>query len=294
MSNSQKSKRVGPKIEQKLTLTRKEYIYLQVLEAPIYFLSQKYETKEKLISEADYYASPRNLHEELEMLIPFLGLPEEEEHIAEYVVYNIDSKGKLRINANELAERFNISIEKAQKIIDTIYEAFSEEIQQLSSERENDYILPDVTITESEIIVKRIEVKDPIISKALQMREETLRKICEIVKSVNEPFFKGYRKYPQILTMRYVSKLLGLNISTISRAVRNKYVNTPRGVLPLRIFFGRILNPQLIINEINELLKIDSNLTDKQLSILLKSTGINISRRTVNKYRRLSKLKGEE
>lgn len=290
MPDSKKSKDNGlkPKIEQKLILTNKEKIYIEVLEAPTYLLLEKYGQREISIEiEDSYYPIHKDLHQQLDMMIPFLGLEDEDEKIAEYVIYNIDSKGKLRVSAQEVAQKFGVSVEKAREIIDTIYEAFSEEINQLSSEDEENYILPDVAIMPDYVEVRKIEVKDPVVMKAIEMREETLRKICEIVRKINEPFLRGYRKYPHVVTMKYVANLVGLHVSTVSRAVNRKYVNTPIGVLPLRIFFGRLLNPKLVMNEIKELLKIDSKLTDKQLVILLKSLGINISRRTVNKYRNL-------
>lgn len=282
-----KSTELKPKIEQKLILTSTEKLYLQVLEAPYYLLAQRYTSKEIFIDiHTEYYASSDDLHHELERLLPFLGLSDEEEKIAEYVIYNIDSKGMLRITPNELSEKYGISIDKAQEIIDTICGEFKEEINQLSSV-EGGYIIPDANITAEYVEVRKIEVKDPVVSKALAMREETLRKICELVRQVNEYFLKGYRKYPQVLTMKYTSKTLGLSISTISRAVKGKYVSTPKGTLPLRFFFGRIINGEIVKREIEEMLKLDSKLTDTQLSILLKSVGINISRRTVNKYRNM-------
>lgn len=289
MSDSKKFKsaELKPKIEQKLVLTSTERLYLQVLEAPFYLLAQRYPSKEILIEpDTEYLASSEDLHHELEMLLPFLGLSDEEEKIAEYVIYNIDSKGRLRITPEEISEKFDISIEKAQEIIDTLYREFKEEINQLSDFEEG-YIIPDVTITAEYVEVRKIEVKDPVVSKALAMREETLSKICDLVRKANEYFLKGYRKYPQVLTMRYVAKMLGLNISTISRAVKNKYVSTPKGTLPLRFFFGRVINGQVLKREIEEMLKLDEKLTDNQLTILLKSVGINISRRTVNKYRNM-------
>lgn len=289
MPDSEKSKNteLGPKIEQKLVLTSTEKLYLQVLEAPFYLLAQRYQSREILIEpEEEYFASTEDLHHELEMLLPFLGFSDEEEKIAEYIIYNIDSKGRLRITPEELSEQFNISPEKAQEIIDTLYKEFKEEINQLSSFEEG-YIIPDVTMTAERIEVRKIEVKDPVISKALAMREETLSKICELVRKANEYFLKGYRKYPQVLTMSYIAKMVGLNISTVSRAVKNKYVSTPKGTLPLRFFFGRIINGEVLKREIEEMLKLDERLTDNQLTILLKSMGINISRRTVNKYRNM-------
>lgn len=294
VTNPVEKKLFGPKIEQKLILTSIEKIYLKVLEAPFSLLMQRYGAKEKLVDfENEIYATHEELHEELVKLLPFIGLTDEDEKIAEYVIYNIDSRGFLRIDANELSEEFNISIEKAQEIIDLILNEFSEEIKQYSSNSWEDvqYVIPDVEITAEKVEVRKIEVKDPVIAKAISMREETLRKICELVRKSNEYFLRGYRKYPQTLTMKYVANMLDLHISTVSRAVKGKYVNTPIGLLPLRLFFGRIINSELIKKEIKELLNVDEKLTDEQLTLLLNSMGLTISRRTVNKYRNELKKK---
>ncbi|MCX7654139.1 MAG: RNA polymerase subunit sigma-54 [Fervidobacterium sp.] len=289
MSDSKRSKgnEIGPKIQQKLLLTTVEKTYLQVLETPIYLLAQRYGSKEYLTEFGEeYFTSMKDLHHELEMLLPFLNLTDEQEKIAEYIIYNIDSKGKIRITAQELSDEFGVAVEEAQNLINTIYEEFFQEINQFSS-LEDEYIIPDVIMTPEYVEVKKIEVKDPVVSKALALREETLTRICELLRSANEYFLKGYRKYPQLLTMRYVARNIGLSISTVSRAVKNKYVSTPRGTLLLRQFFGRVISSEILKEEIKELLRLDPKLTDNQLAILLRSIGIDISRRTVNKYRNM-------
>lgn len=259
---------------------------MQVLEAPAYLLKEKYMNVQELNDEI--YPSPEDLHTILEKLLPFLVLPDEDEKVLEYVIYNIDSKGRLRISEEELSEEFEIPLDKAKSLIKLLFEEFQNEIDHYSESTDGSiYLFPDVTIDVNHVEVRKIEVSDPFVSKALQMREETLYNVCEFVREVNEYFLRGYRKYPQIVTMTHVANSLGLNIATVSRAVRSKVANTPRGILPLRMFFGKGPNKELIMNEIRELLKVDNKLTDHQLMLLLRSIGINISRRTVNKYRNM-------
>jgi len=285
MSDSKRTDKITQSLEQKLILTRTEKFYLQVLEAPAYLLRERYMDVREINDEI--YPSPEDLHTSLEKLVPFLYLSDDDEKIAEYVIYNIDSRGKLRISEEELCEKFGIPFDKASYIIKLVFDEFHDEIDRYSSNDDGMYIFPDATIDVDHVEVRVIEVSDPFVAKALQMREETLYKICSFVREVNEYFLRGYRKYPQIVTMTHVANMLNLNTATISRAVKNKFVNTPRGVLPLRMFFGKGPNKELIMNEIRELLKVDSNLTDRQVMLLLKSVGINISRRTVNKYRNM-------
>jgi len=285
MSDSKRTDKITQSLEQKLILTRTEKFYLQVLEAPAYLLRERYMDVREINDEI--YPSPEDLHTSLEKLVPFLYLSDDDEKIAEYVIYNIDSRGKLRISEEELCEKFGIPFDKASYIIKLVFDKFHDEIDRYSSNDDGMYIFPDATIDVDHVEVRVIEVSDPFVAKALQMREETLYKICRFVREVNEYFLRGYRKYPQIVTMTRVANMLNLNTATISRAVKNKFVNTPRGVLPLRMFFGKGPNKELVMNEIRELLKVDSNLTDHQVMLLLKSVGINISRRTVNKYRNM-------
>ena len=286
-NNSEQS--LIPKLEQKLLLTKTEKTYLAVLETPFHVLKNKYIPA--IDMEDTYYSYNEDLHEVLNKLLPFLGLSDEEEKIAEYIIYNIDSRGKIRVTPDELVQKYSITPENADRLINTILSEFSEEIRQNSQQEEPYYIEPDVILAPDKIEVRKIEVKDPVIAKALQMREETIFKICEEVRKVNEYFLRGYRKYPQLLTMRYIAKLLGLHVSTISRAVRNKYASTPFGVLPLRFFFGKTLNKRIILEELQKILSIDESITDSYIALVLKSMGINISRRTVNKYRKMIEKK---
>jgi RNA polymerase sigma-54 factor len=274
-----------PRLEQKLLLTKTERFYLNILELPYHILREKYLPVVEI--DDTYHPYSEDLHEVLVKLLPYLGLTDQEEKVAEYIIYNIDSSGKLRITPLELAEKFNIQVQQAKELIDLIFTEFAEEIQQNTVNENLMYIEPDIIMTPEKVEVRKIEVKDPIIAKALQMREETLFRICEEIRKVNEYFLRGYRKYPQIFTMRYMARLLGVHVSTISRAVRNKHVSTPLGILPLRFFFGRILNKKIVLQEIEKLLKLDSELTDAHITLVLKSAGIQISRRTVNKYRRM-------
>lgn len=275
----------GPRLEQKLLLTRTEKLYLNILEAPYHVLREKYLPVVEL--DDTYHPYAEDLHEVLVKLLPYLGLSDQEEQIAEYIIYNIDSTGKLRITPEELTEKFSIDLLHAQKMVELILTEFSEEIAQHTFNEDQAYIEPDVIMTPEKVEVRKIDVRDPIIAKALQMREETIAKICEEIRKVNEYFLRGYRKYPQVFTMRYMARLLGLHVSTVSRAVRNKYVSTPFGILPLRFFFGRTINRKIILQEIEKLLSMDDNLTDFHITLVLKSAGIQISRRTVNKYRKI-------
>ena len=96
--------------------------------------------------------------------------------------------------------------------------------------------------------------------------------------------------------MKVVADRLGVHESTIARAVANKYIDTPRGLFPLRFFFTNALTmdsgAEIATNNVRDLIKdlIDNEnkkkpLSDQAISNLMKEKGVHCARRTVAKYR---------
>ena len=109
------------------------------------------------------------------------------------------------------------------------------------------------------------------------------------------PLLEFRQTEPQQGDHRAAAEILGHDASTITRAVQNKYVRTPQGVLPMRFFFpsgGQRSSGQLaqvaIKNKIRQLIDNENPaapLTDEEIARLLNKDGIEIGRRTVVKYR---------
>ena len=102
--------------------------------------------------------------------------------------------------------------------------------------------------------------------------------------------------------MKVVADKLGVHESTIARAVANKYIDTPRGLFPLRFFFTNALTTdsgeEIATNNVRDLIKdlIDNEnkkkpLSDQGISNLMKEKGVHCARRTVAKYRGLMNLR---
>lgn len=129
--------------------------------------------------------------------------------------------------------------------------------------------------------------------RAVDQRESTLTRCAQAIVDAQTEFF---RRGPQaLLPMRMsdVAEKLGLHESTVSRAVREKYIQCPQGVYPMSYFFSRgahagqpgvggvaarLMLKQLIDRE-------DKPLSDQKLADLLAQAGCPVSRRTVAKYR---------
>lgn len=149
------------------------------------------------------------------------------------------------------------------------------------------------------------ETKDFIRNKILSakwllrniwQRSETLEKIAQSLAKRQKEFFLDPHGKLVPLTMKMVAEELGLHESTIARAVANKYVDSPKGLLPLRSFFTNAFTSQegeeISAKTVREvLLDIIQNedkhkpLSDQAISQKIKEMGISCARRTVAKFR---------
>ncbi|NTW64349.1 MAG: RNA polymerase factor sigma-54 [Chlorobiaceae bacterium] len=133
-------------------------------------------------------------------------------------------------------------------------------------------------------------------TSALQLRRQTLIKVIEALLRYQYGFFVSGPSFLVPLGMKTIAEAASLDISTISRAVNGKYVQTRFGVFELKYFFsgglateeGDDLSSKIIKQYIGELVSGEDPqypLSDEMLTELLKKKGIHIARRTVAKYR---------
>lgn len=131
---------------------------------------------------------------------------------------------------------------------------------------------------------------------SLGARRRTLVGLMKLIVEEQEAFFEKGQRHLKPLGYRHMADRMGLHESTIARAVRGKYVQTPRGLFPLRFFFSKGLRtsdgdgccPVCIRTRIRELIKAEEParpLTDEELTQILRCEGLRIARRTVAKYR---------
>jgi RNA polymerase sigma-54 factor len=132
---------------------------------------------------------------------------------------------------------------------------------------------------------------------AIKQRQETLlHTMTAIMERQREYFIEGDEVFLKPMILKDIAEMVGLDISTISRVVNSKYVQTPFGTFLLKDFFSESISTQsgeeVSNKEVKKILKdlISAEdkrkpITDDRLSELLKDKGYNIARRTVAKYR---------
>jgi RNA polymerase sigma-54 factor len=132
--------------------------------------------------------------------------------------------------------------------------------------------------------------------EAIEQRKRTLLRVLEAVVAAQREFFDYGPQAIKPLPMTKVAEQLGVHVATVSRAVAEKYIQTPRGVVALRKFFtggtttdaGEEISWEAIKSVLLDVIgKEDKKnpLSDDALADELKKHGFEIARRTVAKYR---------
>lgn len=168
-------------------------------------------------------------------------------------------------------------------------------------------IIPDilVEIKEDEVFyeinrasIPQINIKDKVnvkyykkineIVSCIEKRFETLDKIMKIIISKQKKFFISQGKRINTLKISDIANELNLSSSTVSRAVKEKYIKTDFGIISLRKLFNLdsavFLHQQKILEYIENENK-EKPFSDQDIVNLLEKEGIKIARRTVTKYR---------
>lgn len=134
------------------------------------------------------------------------------------------------------------------------------------------------------------------IIQAIEQRRQTMLKTMHVILDRQREFFDQGIQHLRPLTLKEVADEIEMHESTVSRVTNEKYVQTPRGVFKLKFFFssglstdeGEDVSARGVKAKIEELVE-DENpqrpYTDQQIVEKLKEEGIQIARRTVQKYR---------
>lgn len=174
----------------------------------------------------------------------------------------------------------------------------------------NDANLPQVTFNRYYLDMMKADASDEVqeylqnkyrqvqwMQHCIEERTSTLKKVAQEIVAIQHGFFEkaGARRVP--MSLRDIAGRLDIHESTVSRAVKNKFLQCAWGVYPLNYFFvktvasnpvGTGMTPELVKQQIQEIIRTENKrkpLSDQKISDRLGEAGIDVSRRTVAKYR---------
>jgi len=173
----------------------------------------------------------------------------------------------------------------------------------------NDYYVPRLKINSyyqsllqkggdektTEFIKSGLNSASFVINSILQ-RKETVKNIAQLLFEKQIDFLKSGEGYIKPMTLKEIAEVLDIHESTVSRAVKNKYAVTSRGIYSLKHFFttglasqeGENVSAVKIKDIIKDLISKENKkkpYSDQNITDILKEKGYTISRRTVAKYR---------
>ena len=230
----------------------------------------------------------------------------------------------------QIAKELNIPLQKIQEIFDTIQQLNPRPGALLEQENAS-YIIPDAIVERfgdgfavrlCDDILPKISFNDHYyqkltttkdsqvsrflqekvqdyqwILKSIEQRKETLTRVVRKIVEKQTRFFENGKEYLVPMTMKEVAGELEIHESTVSRAVKEKFVQTPIGTFTLKAFFTSTIqtvsnestSSSQVKNEIASMIDSEDKqrpLSDQEIVEKLKTTqGIVVSRRTVAKYR---------
>jgi RNA polymerase sigma-54 factor len=137
--------------------------------------------------------------------------------------------------------------------------------------------------------------------KNIEQRKQTILKVCQSIVRRQLEFLEHGIDTLKPMMIKEVAEEIGVHPSTVSRAVASKYADTPQGVFELRYFFSEAVHgsagsatPLLILKRrVKKMIEEENTqhpLTDEQITARLKAEGIDVTRRTVAKYREDMKI----
>ncbi len=173
----------------------------------------------------------------------------------------------------------------------------------------NDTWLPDLHINTSYRMMLKEKHQPEVISyvkqkidsanwfiQAIQQRRRTMTAVMEAIIEKQPDFFYYERRQLRPMKLQDIADRISMDISTVSRATRGKYVDTPFGIFELKSFFtegiamqdGREVSNQIIKDTLKSIIDQEDThkpYNDEQIVALLRERGYPVARRTVAKYR---------
>ena len=134
--------------------------------------------------------------------------------------------------------------------------------------------------------------------ESIEQRKSTIMRVIRAVVDAQREFFDKGPEHLKPLPMISVADQLGIHVATVSRAVSEKWIQTPRGVFPLRKFFsggtqsadGEDMSWDAVKEKLKTIIDNEDGhnpLNDDEIVDKLREQGIELARRTVAKYRKI-------
>ena len=234
---------------------------------------------------------------QLSLLAKVLGRPTEHVQIAVNVIRHLDPAPGLRFS-NSGARVVEPDVYISKDGDDYLITLNDDEVPQLRLNGEYKRMVdrdqePDRDVRN---YVKERYASALQLIKNIEQRKQTILRVCHsIVRRQGEFLESGIDRLKPMM-IKEVAEEIGVHPSTVSRAVANKYTHTPQGVFELRYFFSEAVQgamgsatPLLIVKRRVKKMIDEENtshpLTDEQITARLQGEGIQVTRRTVAKYR---------
>jgi RNA polymerase sigma-54 factor len=132
--------------------------------------------------------------------------------------------------------------------------------------------------------------------ESIEQRRSTLTRVAQAVVNHQKDFFDNGPEFLKPLKMEQIADIVGVHVTTVSRAVDEKWIETHRGILPLRMFFmggttnqdGEDVAWNKVRIELQKLIDGEDKskpYSDVEIQRRLNAQGFSVARRTVTKYR---------
>ena len=152
------------------------------------------------------------------------------------------------------------------------------------------------TPKEAKAYIREKVAGSKLLLRAIDQRQSTIERIAHSLLRFQRGFFDNGVAHMRPLIMSQVAEDIGVHETTVSRAIANKYVQTPHGLVPFKHFFssgyegssGEMVSSHSIKHKLEEIVNNEDPkkpYSDQKLAQMLKDLGFTVARRTVAKYR---------
>lgn len=231
-----------------------------------------------------------------------LGRPLEHVQIAVNMIRHLDPRPGLRYTSQD-ARTVEPDVYISKDGDDYIIQLNDEDIPQLRLNSQYRKMLDRDQEPSKEVrnYVKEKYASALQLMKNIEQRKQTILKVCQSIVQRQRAFLEMGLDELKPMMIKEVAEEIGVHPSTVSRAVASKYTHTPQGVFELRYFFSEAVQgpsgggtPLLILKRrVKKMIEEEDTrqpLTDEQITARLQSEGIQVTRRTVAKYREDMKI----